>query len=206
MRHRLAELLVVIAANAGIVVALFAVNLALAQPSYQAASRPSSAGAGCVDAPAAALSASNVSGGGGVCLDDGGVHPALRVSGLSPGEVYTAWLGYFDRPSACAQSPCGVVDLRGDAPPGVLVRIGGGVAREDGELELRSDLADLRLAAGAQVTLLLLNHGPAIDADHRARARQLLTPQRPDLGAPMGGAAADGARGWPHAQVILIFH
>jgi hypothetical protein len=197
-------ILFVVVASLVVGAMMAAAHAALAQQSPSTVEGPDRAMAGCVDAPAIALSASNVHGGGGLCLDDVAVHPAVRVGGLTSGDVYTAWLGYFDRPSACAQSPCGMVDLRGDDPPGVLVRIGGGVARDDGELELRSTLPDLRLVAGGQVTLLLLHHGPVIEADSRSRARQLLTPQRPDLGGPMAGAAADGAKAWPHAQVVLI--
>jgi hypothetical protein len=204
MRRRIAELLVVLAVNALIIAALCAGNVVLAGPSAQTDARPVGAVLGCLDAPATPLAASKVTGGGGICLDDGGVHPTLRVGGLWPGDVYTGWLAYFDQPSTCTQSPCGLVDLRGDDPPGVLARIGGGVAREDGELELRTDLPDLRLTTGSQVTLLLFNHGPAVDGDHRARARQLLTLQRPELGAPSGGATVDGARGWPHAEVVLL--
>jgi hypothetical protein len=193
----------VVGANLVVGAMMLAANAALAQQSPSAGEGQDRAVSGCVDAPAVALSASNVHGGGGLCIDDLAVHPTLRVGGLTSGDVYTAWLGYFDRPSTCVQAPCGIVDLHGDDPPGVLVRIGGGVSRSDGELELRTDLPDLRLAAGAQVTLLLLHHGPVIEGDTRRRARQLLTPQTPNLGSPMAGATADGAKAWPHAQVVL---
>jgi hypothetical protein len=179
------------------------VPVALAQPAPQADMDRGNAGRGCVDAAVQALSASQLEGSGGICIDQGVLHAAFQVSGLTTGHTYTAWLAYFDRPALCAQSPCGMVDLRGDDPTGVLVRVGGGVARDDGELELRTSLADMQPGADSQVTLLLLNHGPSSEADGRSRARQLLTPQSPDLGSPLGGAAVDGARAWPHAQVVL---
>jgi hypothetical protein len=209
MQRRVTELLVVVTVNAGICAVMLAAQTAVAQQQFRLDARPpgaqsESAANGCLDAPAVALSASAVVGGGGVCLDDGGAHVTLRVSNLSIGDVYTAWLAYYDRPAACAQQPCGLVDLTGDDPSGVLVRLGGGVAREDAELELRSALPDLRFAAGAQVTLLLLHHGPLAQADLRARSRQLLTAQTPDLGAPLAGTFADGRRAWPHAQVVLL--
>ncbi|MFN8637111.1 MAG: hypothetical protein U0893_24960 [Chloroflexota bacterium] len=206
MRRRLAELSTVLVVNAVIAASLAAANVALARPSTEGDIHPTGAVLGCLDGPVVPLAASKVTGGGGICLDDGGVHGTLRVGSLWPGDAYTGWLAYFDRPSTCTQSPCGLVDLRGNDPPGVVVRIGGGVPREDGELELRADLPDLRLTAGSQVTLLLLNHGPASETDNRARARQLLTLQRPDLGAPVGGAVADGGKGWPHAEAVLFLH
>ena len=179
------------------------VPVTLAQPMPQAGVDRGNAGRGCVDAAVQALSAFRLEGSGGICVDAGVVHAAVQVGGLTTGHVYTAWLAYFDHPTLCAQSPCGLVDLRGDDPSGVLVRVGGGIARDDGEMELRTSLADMQPGTGSQVTLLLLNHGPLIAADGRARARQLLTPQSPDLGSPLGGAAVDGARAWPHAQVVL---
>lgn len=203
MRRFAIKLLVVATASAAAVMAVtpFASTVAAQPPSTE---RPTDAEHGCIDAPVRALAASGVEGSGGLCIGHRGAHVALEVRGLTPGDVYTAWLGYFDRPSTCIQAPCGMVDFKGDDPAGVLVRIGGGVAGDDGELHVRGNLADIRLSASAQVTLLLLSHGPENVTDHRARVRQLFTPQTPDLGAPLAGATVDGGRGWPHAQAVFF--
>lgn len=197
-RHLLVLCVVIIAGFCG------AVPAVLAEPVHQLGASRGNAMRGCVDAAVRPLSASRLEGSGGICIDQDVLHAAIQLGGLTPGHAYTGWLAYFDRPTLCAQSPCGMVDLRGDDPPGVLVRVGGGVARDDGEMELRTSLPDLLLGEDSQVTLVLLNHGPASDADGRSRARQLLTPQSPNLGSPLGGAAVDGAKAWPHAQIVLL--
>jgi hypothetical protein len=127
----------------------------------------------------------------------------LQAGGLTPGDAYTAWIAYFDRPAACAQDPCGLVDLRGPDPAGVLGRIGGGVPTHTRTLTLGAELHDLVLVPGTQVSLLLLNHGPASLVDGRARARQLLTTEMPDLGGPAFGTPNDGRRAFPHAQAVF---
>jgi hypothetical protein len=99
-----------------------------------------------------------------------------------------------------AASAVMVVDLLGEDPAGVLGRIGGGVPTHMRALDLQTDLHDLVLTPGAQVTLLLLNHGPASMADGRARARQLLTAETPDLGGPAFGTSEDGRKAFPHGR------
>jgi hypothetical protein len=71
------------------------------------------------------------------------------------------------------------------------------VAPRNGRATLSGDVPDLQLASGSQVWLLLKGHGAANTSDDLARARQLLTPEDPTIGAPnlgiVGGSAADNA-------------
>lgn len=157
----------------------------------------------CVEAPATSMSESGVEGTTRLCFNGGGVQPALKVRGLQEGEAYTAWLAYFDQPSACFMTPCGFMDLHGADPVGVLGRVSGAFAPAERELELRADLRDLQPSRGSQISLLVLSHGIGSETDGRTRARQLLTPQMFDLGAPMAGALGDRGRGWLRAQAIL---
>jgi len=157
----------------------------------------------CVEAPLSEVSESGVGGIALLCIDRDGVRPVVQVRGLQESETYTAWLAYFDRPSACFHSPCGLVDLRGADPVGVLTRIDGAIAPPTRHLELRAVFRDLKMTPGSQVSLLILRQGPGSEADGRTRARQLLTPRMFDLGAPMAGALADRARGQLHAQAIV---
>jgi hypothetical protein len=127
--HRLdTELLATTAASVIMLALVLLAGTAIAQPTPRPAPWADDAEDGCHDLPVTALAASAVEGHGRLCPDDGGViRPMLQVSGLTPGDAYTGWIAYFDRPATCAQAPCGLVDLRGDDPAGVLGRIGGGV-------------------------------------------------------------------------------
>jgi hypothetical protein len=199
------DLLVTTTASAIMLAVVLLAGTAIAQPAPRPADWSVGEEGACHALPVTALAASTVEGQGRLCFDDGGiVRPALQVSGLTPGDTYTAWLAYFDRPATCAQTPCGLVDLRGDDPAGVLGRVGGGVPNHTRTLELRAEVHDLILAPGAQVSLLLLSHGPASIVDGRARARQLLTAETPDLGGPAFGAVEDGRKAFPHAQAVFI--
>jgi hypothetical protein len=201
--HRIAaETLIAVTSTAVMAAMVLFLGSVSAQPLTPGVSGPLTAPT-CLDAPFTQVSESGVEGTAGLCSDSDGVRAALWVHGLREGEAYTAWLAYFDRPSACSHGPCGFIDLRGDDPPGVLGRIDGAFAPSSGELELRAAFRDLRLTSDAQVTLLVLSHGAGNEADGRTRARQLLTPQMLELGAPMGNALADRGRGWLHAQAIF---
>ena len=201
------ELLATTIASASMLVLVLLAGTAIAQPAPRPSATPDVEEGACHDLPVTALAASTVEGQGRLCFEDGGiVRPVLQVSGLTPGDAYTAWIAYFDRPETCAQTPCGLVDLRGDDPAGVLGRIGGGVPTHTRTLMLRSELHDLVITPGAQLSLILLNHGPTSIVDGRARARQLLTAEMPDLGSAAFGTADDGRRAFPHAQAVFHLH
>ena len=157
----------------------------------------------CLDEPIRALAMSTIEGQARLCVDPGGVRPALRLSGLRAGEAYTAWLAYFEEPWACLVTPCHTIDLLGDDPVGVLGRVDGAVAPATGELHLQADVRDLHATSKAQLTVLVFGHGEANEQSGRARARQLLSLQTPDMGAPLAGAVADGDRAWPLAQAVF---
>jgi hypothetical protein len=199
------DLLVTVAASIVMATAVLLVGaVGFQQPPARLDDWPTGGASACHELAVTALAASTVEGRGRLCLDDGRVRAGLQLGGLTPSHAYTAWLAYFDRPATCSQAPCGVVDLRGEDPSGVLGRIGGGVPIHTHALNLQADFHNLVLAPGAQVTLLLLNHGPASMADGRARARQLLTAETPDFGGPAFGAFEDGRRAFPHGQASFV--
>jgi len=187
------------------VMAAFALVLgtALAQPLVQPGEWTRGDTHVCFESPLTATSESGVEGVAHLCIDREGVRPALQVHGLQTGEMYTAWLAYFDRPSTCFHTPCGFVDLKGEDPIGVLGRVDGAIAPPMRHLDLQTVFRDLKLSTGAQVSLLVLSQGATSEADGRAHARQMLTPRMFDLGAPMAGTLADPSRGQLHAQAIL---
>jgi hypothetical protein len=157
----------------------------------------------CLDAPVRQLAGSPIGGTARLCASGAGVHADLSAEQLSAGEAYTLWFVYFDRPAACAAQPCAGVDALGDDPVAVFSRMDGGVAAGAGAARFSGDFHDLRLSPGSQVWLLMFGHGPANPEDNRARARQLLTPQSPMLGAPAAGAAADGEVGAGVARAVF---
>jgi hypothetical protein len=203
--HRIAvELAITVATTAVMAAVMLGLGAAVAHPLAQPSDWPAASVRACQTVPVTTVAESGVAGEAQMCVDLGGIQPTLAVRGLHAGETYTAWLAYFDRPSACFSTPCSLIDLRGDDPVGVMGRLDGAIAPSTGELELRATVRDLHPSPGAQVTLLALGHGAEPETDGRARARQLLTPQMFELGAPMAGTIGDRARGWLHAQAIFI--
>ena len=188
--HRLAaELLITVAPATVIAFPVLCLGSVMARTLASQGDGPQQDAQRCVEAPFRSMAESSVDGVARLCTDEGGVHPTLKVRGLQEGEAYTAWLAYFDRPSACFLGQCGFIDLYGDDPVGVLGRVSGAIAPPTRELELRADLYDLRPSMGAQVPLLVLGHGVVSATDGRARARQLMTPQIVELGSPSANSA-----------------
>ncbi len=153
----------------------------------------------CAGVPVAQQGNSGATGHAVLCVNEDGVQASMKVSHLVSGNAYTVWFVYFDNPAACTSSgltgpgqPCGAADLTkpvpdalhpGLAPPGVFGRMDSGVADEDGQARFSAKLQDFKVSKGALIWLFIFVHGPA-SADNEARARQLLTPEAPGLGAP----------------------
>jgi len=143
-----------------------------------------------------------------LCINDKGpgtgVSGSLEVEHLQPGNAYTVWFFYWDDPSKC-ETPgmCGSpLDFLGDAtqqppvlPLVVFGRFDSAVAPADGEEEFAGRVRGLRLISGSLVQLIIVRHGPADTSDHVHLARQLLTPEDPNAGAPHLGNVVDGLRG-----------
>ncbi len=142
---------------------------------------------------------SGATGRASLCVSDDGVRVSMRLHNLVPGRAYTAWFVYFDRPSECANSgvpspnePCGSIDLvrpvpdsahPSATPPGVFGRMDSAVADDDGEVRFFARLQHFHVSRGAHVHVGAFVHDPA-SSDNKVRARQLLTPEAPGLGAP----------------------
>jgi hypothetical protein len=157
----------------------------------------------CLDAQVGPLTAAPIGGTARLCAGGAGVRADLSAEQLTGGEAYTIWFVYFDNPAACAAQPCAGADALGDDPVAVFSRMDGVVADGAGAARFAGTVRDLRLSKGSVVWLLMFGHGPANAEDNRARARQLLTPQSPMLGAPAAGAAADGEIGKGVARAVF---
>jgi hypothetical protein len=158
--------------------------------------------AGCQQQPIAAL-AETVHGSGFLCSLPGDVTAGLEVGGLTPGDAYTFWFVYIPDGTTCGadQATCFGASATGGqqnaVPAEAFGRLSDVIAPEKGKAILFGDVPGLRLSKGSQVWLLLKGHGPANTTDNLARARQLLTPEDPTVGAPnlgiIGGNAADNS-------------
>jgi hypothetical protein len=139
--------------------------------------------------------ASDVAGHAEICFGDEGVTGSLRAAHLVPGDAYTVWFSYIDRPQDCQAPGCSAADFGGENPPIAFGRMDSAVAGHRGKLLFSGSVRGLRLSPGSMIWLVLFNHGPASTTDGRFLARQLLTPQDPGLGTPGSGITADGAVG-----------
>ena len=130
-------------------------------PSGHTAGWTTGEGIVCLDAPVSAPSTPDFAGQATLCDAGGDLRVELRVNSLSPGKIYTAWLGFVDRPTSCEEPSCESDDLTGVISVILLDarRIGEGVAPPSQTLEIRGVLRDVRLVCGGQVILLLLQPG-----------------------------------------------
>jgi hypothetical protein len=144
-----------------------------------------------------------VTGEGFVCPGPGGVSARLEALGLTPGNAYTLWFIYVPDGATCAadEATCfGANSTGGDqsaVPAEAFGRLSDVVAPKNGKATVSGDVPGFQPSTGSQVWLLLNGHGPLNTNDNLARARQLLTPEDPTVGAPNLGVlslpAADHA-------------
>jgi hypothetical protein len=221
MHRSIIESFVSCAVSLAIAVAVFVAGTSTIQTSAQPATSPSSraaslepaamlppaqttAGNECRKVSILALANSGVQGRAELCVTSAGIQSRMEVEGLTVGHAYTVQLAYFDRSASCGTPVCEIDDTLGENPAGVLARMDGGVA-SDGAAAFGGDFRDLHPALGSQIVLFLFENGPASSSDNRTRARQLLTPRSPKLGAPAAGAVADGEAGLPVGYAAFEF-
>jgi len=155
------------------------------------------------------IAGSPIRGRGTVCVTPFGLWSTMSARGLTPGNAYTVWWVYIDRPEQCAGQPlpspevipfpeptayagqCGLADFfTQDAsgeflnPLAVFGRMDSVIARSGYRTRFAGDFRDFKPRPGSQVWLFIFGHGPANSLDHRALARQLLTPEDPGAGSP----------------------
>jgi hypothetical protein len=138
-----------------------------------------------------------------LCPGKEGVTAKLEASGLIPGDAYTFWFIYVPDGTSCAadQATCFGASAGGGQqnviPAEAFGRLSDAIAPKNGKVTISGSIPGLLLSSGSQVWLLLKGHGTVNTSDNLARARQLLTPEDPTVGAPnlgiVGGNAADNA-------------
>ena len=112
------------------------------------------------------------------------VFATIRTSGLTPGNVYTAWFAFFNNPERCFTRPCSPNDIfNNSAAQGSLVNFGGQIAGLDGtanyaEVRAVGDATNAFIGSGlldprrAEIHLAVRSHGPA-SMDPAVLAQQL---------------------------------
>ena len=150
------------------------------------------------------LNSSGVTGTATMCISESGIHTRIKANSLIPGRPYTVWFVYYDDPTECMVSghctPADTVSPLAN-PEGVLGRYDSIIARAStGKF---SGHVGLQPSRGSVIVIPIFAHG-ALSADGHIRARQLLTPQDPTLGAPGLGTSSDGNIGAPVARAAFV--
>lgn len=156
-------------------------------------------------------SPSSVTGSAELCLDRNHTSVSEWTENMISGHAYTTWFAYIDDPAQCGHYPGGTPGVCSDpdgwlppnSPEVVFGRMDAGVAGASGRLHMTGNFRNLRFSHGSIVWIIMFEHGPASTTDNQYRARQLLTPQLPVLGAPGLGAPADGNVGHPVALAVF---
>jgi len=156
-----------------------------------------------VSASLVTLNNSGVTGNAKMCVNASGVHTRITAQNLTPGNPYTVWFVYFDAPQNCLNpghcTPADTTTPLAD-PEGVLGRYDSIVAA--GSRGTFSGHVGLIPSSGSEIHLPIFAHG-SLSSDGHIRARQLLTPQDPSLGAPGLGTSSDGTKGGPVAVAVF---
>ena len=100
------------------------------------------------------------------------VFMSLTTKNLTPGWVYTAWLGIFNNPEQCATHPCSGMDFTNPAVQGSRINAGGRIIGPDGSATFGSfvgigdttsafDGPGLLDPKHAEIHFVVRSHGPA---------------------------------------------
>jgi hypothetical protein len=150
-----------------------------------------------------AVNNSGVTGFAKMCITSSGVHTRITAQNLTSGDPYTVWFVYFDNPQNCLNpghcTPGDTTNPLAD-PEGVLGRYDSIVA--SGSRGTFSGHVGMIPSSGSEIHLPIFAHG-SLSSDGHIRARQLLTPQDPSLGAPGLGTSSDGTKGGPVAVAVF---
>jgi hypothetical protein len=135
-----------------------------------------------------------ISGAATLCIEESRVRGVVAARDLFPGYAYTVWIVYFDNPDNCeTPGACAHSDVISPYDPqAVLGRFASGIPNGS-EMKFSGAINGLRLSSGSDVRLVVLRHQIASD-DNRERARQMLSPEDPELGTPGMGVWVNGPK------------
>ena len=133
----------------------------------------------CYDDRLASTTPVGVNGDGHLCYAQTGVKAVMDLEDLVPGEMYTAWLAYIEAPAACSVSPCPLREMMQMTPMPPIVKFDGAVVDDTRRTTMTTVFRGLTLPTGAQVQLLLVQHGRAISGE--SHPAQLLAASWPGV-------------------------
>ena len=142
------------------------------------------AGRSCIERPLASPDGPGAVGVARLCLTVDDVETAVELDGLTGGALYTAWLGYQERPVGGANGPCASAGSAARAEQSTPSQVDAAPAPRDGRLRLARTLPGLRPPSNTVLDVLVAEHGPAFAVGTAARSRQLLTWDRAWAGLP----------------------
>jgi hypothetical protein len=161
----------------------------------------------CIERPLVSPDGPGAVGAARLCLTVDDVEAAVELDGLTGGSLYTAWLGYQERPGGGANEPCASAGPAARAERATPSQVDAAPAGQDGHLRLARTLPGLRPPGNTVIDVLVVAHGPASAIGTAARSRQLLAwdrgwerqpysaVDRPDDAARLIGCAAFWLRG-----------
>jgi len=127
-----------------------------------------------------------------LCVNNSSLEGKVKLKGLTQGNAYTAWWVYIDQPACDYDGFLSCIStFFGDDPLAVFGRMDSAVGTAKGKTKFKDKLRGMRVSSGSQVWILVFGHGMA-STDGRQLARQLLTPEDPNAGAPHLGVNAYG--------------
>jgi len=205
MKRYLAESMVIVVASLVLVLGTLALGGLAMRDTVPTVELPLAMTPGCLDAPVVPLGDSGIAGQAVLCVTDEAVRPALRVANLTPDTAYLALFEYFEEPAMCRTSPCGLADLRADGSGGTLARMDATIASGARRADFWGDFRSLSLTRGAQITLLLFDHGSVRGGNNQRRAHQLLAlPIAPPNERTGGNGGIDRGIGRAVAQAHFL--
>jgi hypothetical protein len=189
---------------ARLLLAFTVLALLISHPSLPLAEDDSGCDGGVtLDTSLVTLNNSGVTGSAKMCITASGVHTRIKAQNLTPGNPYTVWFVIFDNPQNCLNpGHCTPADTTTPLPDpeGVLGRYDSIIATDS--RGIFSGHVGLIPSSGSEIHMPIFAHG-SLSPDGHIRARQLLTPQDPSLGAPGLGTSSDGPKGSPVAVAVF---
>ena len=149
-------------------------QLLTATPTSTTADAALAVGRSCIERPLASPDGPGMVGIARLCLTVDDVETTVELKGLTGGALYTAWLGYQERPVGGANGPCASAGSAARAERATPSQVDAAPAPRDGRLRLARTLPGLRPPSNTVLDVLVVEHGPAIAVGTAARSRQLL--------------------------------
>jgi hypothetical protein len=115
--------------------------------------------ANCLNEAVRPVGRSEVRGHARLCLSQAGIQATMDLENLSVGVTYSAWLGYFSDQARCSSSPCGTPEPEQEDAAGLFERLDSALPDLARRASLARGFREIYPRAGAQLHLLVFQHG-----------------------------------------------